>query len=333
MIKLFSMFSGYGGAEFALKKANIDFECVGFSEIDKFAIQCYLQNHGDIKNYGDCTTIKVEELPDFDLLTGGFPCQSFSTAGNGLGELDTRGTLFHDIIRIAEAKQPKYILLENVKGLTTKKHKETFEKIISELERIGYVVNTKVLNSKNYGIPQSRDRVWFVCFRKDIYTSFEFPTQTEQTCLKSILETNVDSSYFLTKEQLLTIFHRNRWGDHFTKTTNISPTLMHIGECDVTLIVDKEKYEVEQDFINYEDKINNIMKNIREKTTEIELSTTIRRLTPKECFRLMGFVNDEIDLSNISKSRAYKIAGNGWDINIASKLFINMNMNIFKVEE
>lgn len=129
-IRLFSMFSGFGGAEFALKKAGIPFEVVGISEIDKYAIKCYNQNHiknynedkilvSDIlPNYGDCTKINPEKLPNFDLLTGGFPCQSFSVAGKGLGEQDTRGTLFHDIIRIAEVKNPRYILLENVKGLT-----------------------------------------------------------------------------------------------------------------------------------------------------------------------------------------------------------------------
>jgi len=209
-LKLFEMFSGYGGASFALKKAGIDFECIGFSEIDKYAIQCYQQNHKNnigiydnynknlrkdgctgtlgtqcgsstaggsfsiignqtITNFGDCTQINPNELPDFDLLTGGFPCQSFSAAGKGRGELDTRGTLFNEIIRIAEIKKPKYMLLENVKGLTYKNHRETFNKILSELERIGYDVKWKVLNSKEYGIPQNRERVFFVCFRKDQY--------------------------------------------------------------------------------------------------------------------------------------------------------------------
>jgi len=91
-IKVFDMFAGYGGAEFSLKKAGIEYECIGFSEIDKYAIQCFEQNHKG-KNFGDCTKINPNELPDFDLLTGGFPCQSFSVAGKGLGELDTRGTL------------------------------------------------------------------------------------------------------------------------------------------------------------------------------------------------------------------------------------------------
>ncbi len=132
MLKLFEMFAGYGGASFALDKAAIDFECVGYSEIDKYAIQCYEQNHYDVaieageilpqeylqmehKNYGDCTKIDPEELPDFDLLTGGFPCPTFSLAGKGKGEEDPRGKLFHEIVRIAEAKQPKYMLLEMLK--------------------------------------------------------------------------------------------------------------------------------------------------------------------------------------------------------------------------
>ncbi len=175
-LKLFEMFSGYGGASFALKKLNKPFECIGYSEIDKYAIECYGNNHSVSKplvfipvvNRGSCVDINPEELPDFGLLTAGFPCQSFSIAGKGLGELDARGTLFWDIIRIAEVKKPKYMLLENVKGLTNKKHKNTFDKILSELDRIGYDVFWKVCNTKLHGIPQNRDRIFFVCFRKGL---------------------------------------------------------------------------------------------------------------------------------------------------------------------
>jgi len=133
-LRVFSAFAGYGTDNFALKQLGIPFECVGFSEIDKYAIKCFEQNHwttqqtntpGQInvitpKNYGDITQIKPEDIPDYDLFTGGFPCQSFSVAGKGLGELDPRGTLFYEIIRINEVKKPKYMLLENVKGLTCK---------------------------------------------------------------------------------------------------------------------------------------------------------------------------------------------------------------------
>lgn len=212
MIKLFSMFSGYGGAEFALKQAGIPFECVGYSEIDKFAIQCYDQNHPGIKNYGDCRSIMVgnaPNLPDFDLLTGGFPCQVFSIAGKQLGESDPRGTLFYEIVRIAEIKQPKFMLLENVKGLTSKKFKSTFDKILSELGRIGYNVDWKVLNSKDYGIPQSRARVWFVCVRKDLSVDFKWPEPEPLTLfIKDILEPEVYPKYHLNEKQVAKIIER-----------------------------------------------------------------------------------------------------------------------------
>ena len=185
-MKIFEMFSGYGGASFSLKKSGIEYEVVGYSEIDKYAIQCYEQNHKG-KNFGDCKNINPEELPDFDLLTGGFPCQSFSVAGKGLGEQDTRGTLFHEIIRIAEVKKPKYILLENVKGLTFKPHNN----------------NLRILSPKIF------------------------------------------------------------------------------------------QYR-------------------------------LRKLTPKECFRLMGFLDDGINLDNLSNNQKYKLAGNGWDINLVSKIFKKM---------
>lgn len=113
-----------------------------------------------IKNLGDISKIKVEELPDFNLFTGGFPCQPFSTAGSREGESDDRGTLFGEIIRICEQKKPRYIFLENVQGLTTGKLRPTFDKIMSELSRIGYDCQWRLLNSKDYGVPQNRLRLW-----------------------------------------------------------------------------------------------------------------------------------------------------------------------------
>lgn len=152
-LKVFEMFAGYGGASFGLKMAGIEHEVVGFSEIDKFADQCWKQNHGNVKNWGDCTKIDPHELPDFDLLTGGFPCQAFSVAGKGQGVNDEkgRGLLFNDIIRIAEVKKPKYMLLENVKGLVSKTHKDFFEFTKSELRRLGYSFDVRVYKSSDYG--------------------------------------------------------------------------------------------------------------------------------------------------------------------------------------
>lgn len=161
ILRVFEGFAGYGGASFGLQKASIPHKVIGYSDIEQEAIELYEYNFPNIKNYGDITKIDEKSLPDFDLFTGGFPCQPFSTVGKMLGELDPRGTLFNDIIRICEYKKPKYILLENVKGLLGKKHRPTFDKIMSELNRIGYNnVQYAILNSKDYGIPQNRERLW-----------------------------------------------------------------------------------------------------------------------------------------------------------------------------
>ena len=376
------MFAGYGTASFALKRIFDDeAECVGFSEVDKYAVQCFQQNHKTITsidniyqlckipiNYGDCRNINPQELPDFDLLTGGFPCQAFSVAGKMQGELDSRGTLFNEIIRIAEVKKPKYMLLENVKGLTSKKFEGTFKKILSELDRIGYNVYYKVLNTKDYGIPQSRARIWFVCFRKDIDTkTFKFPEPQElKIFIKDILEKEVDSKYYLSEklqerfknyleEKVHSLFPRSgkngRGGTgHLTKndgttyaldtgnnqavvdiyeggrkelrthTEGISPTLKHrmgTGGNNVPMIANcldsnMAKGITPEGF--YEKGKRNIVEDCK----------LLRRLTPKECFRLQGFLNDEINLEGLSDTQCYKLAGNGQSVNVVIKIFKEM---------
>jgi len=137
-------------------------DCIGYSEIDKYAIQIFEKHYPNIKNYGDITTINPKELPDFDLIVGGFPCQSFSIAGKRGGFSDTRGTLFFDIARIIREKQPRLLLLENVKGLLSHDKGRTFYTIISTLDELGYDLQWQVLNSKNFGVPQNRERVFIV---------------------------------------------------------------------------------------------------------------------------------------------------------------------------
>jgi len=136
--------------------------CIGYSEVDKYAIQIYEKHFPKHKNYGDITKIKAEELPDFELLCGGFPCQSFSIAGKRMGFSDTRGTLFFEIARIAREKQPRLLLLENVKGLLSHDKGITFYTIISTLDELGYDLQWQVLNSKNFGVPQNRERVFII---------------------------------------------------------------------------------------------------------------------------------------------------------------------------
>lgn len=135
--------------------------CVGYSEIDKYAIQIY-EKHFKHQNYGDITKIDAEKLPEFDILVGGFPCQSFSIAGKRGGFDDTRGTLFFDIARILAAKRPKLFLLENVKGLLSHDGGRTLATILATIDGLGYDAQWQVLNSKNFGVPQNRERVYIV---------------------------------------------------------------------------------------------------------------------------------------------------------------------------
>lgn len=164
-VRYFSMFSGIGGFELGIKQAakelGVTPECVGYSEIDKHAIATY-ERHFNHDNYGDATRINADTLPEFDLLVGGFPCQAFSIGGKRLGFEDTRGTLFFDIARILKTREPRLFILENVKGILNHKGGATFRTILRTLDELGYDVQWQVLNSKDYGVPQSRERVYIV---------------------------------------------------------------------------------------------------------------------------------------------------------------------------
>ncbi|MDU3680344.1 MAG: DNA (cytosine-5-)-methyltransferase [Flavonifractor plautii] len=160
------MFAGIGGFRAGLDRAG-GFQCVGHCEIDKYADASYRAIH-DIREeeryYPDARKIDPADLPDFDLLCGGFPCQAFSNAGRRRGFADARGTLFFEIARLAQAKQPQYLLLENVPGLLSHDHGKTFAAILSALDDLGYHVEWTVLNSKHFGVPQSRKRVFLICY-------------------------------------------------------------------------------------------------------------------------------------------------------------------------
>lgn len=164
-IKYFSMFSGIGGFELGLEqvgeRTDTQFKCVGYSEIDKQAITTY-EAHFDHTNYGDASTIDPYTIPNFDLLVAGFPCQPFSLAGERKGFRDTRGTLFFDIARILEHHKPQNFILENVKGLTSHDGGRTFRTIIQTLDELGYCVEWSILNSKNHGLGQNRERIFIV---------------------------------------------------------------------------------------------------------------------------------------------------------------------------
>lgn len=162
----FSLFSGIGGFEVGIQKAIPYAKCVGFSEIDPYAKSIYQKHFKNHRDYGDVTKINENELPEFDCLVGGFPCQPFSLSGERKGFKDTRGTLFFDIVRILEAKRPKVLVLENVRGLLSHDKGRTFGTIVKTLDELRYDIQWQVLNCKHHGTPQDRNRVFIVGYSR-----------------------------------------------------------------------------------------------------------------------------------------------------------------------
>lgn len=304
-LRVFEGFAGYGGASFALRRANIPHEVIGYSEILPDAIKLYEMNHKGIKNYGDIRKIKPEDLPDFDFFTGGFPCQAFSSAGKNHGELDTRGTLFYEIIRVCETKQPEHILLENVKGLLSNKHKKTFGKIISELNRIGYNVTYELLNSKHYGIPQNRDRVWIFATKKNIPKNWSLAPKKEKlkVFFKDLLEENVDKKYYKNEQQT-------------NRVIELTGVDMDVPE-PLCLDIYNKWIRYDRICMTITEPHHNTMRVVEPKK---DGKFRMRKLTEKEHFRFMGFKDGEIEMGDMPYSHLCRAAGNGWEINIVTKI-------------
>ena len=207
-MKLLSLFTGIGAFEKALKNQKIKYELVGFSDIDKYAIisYCAIHNESEELNLGDVRDIHfVNAEGKIDMMTWGFPCQDISVAGRLMGVIEgTRSGLYYQGIRILNETKPKYSIIENVKNLTSKRFKETFDMILKDLEEAGYNNYWKVLNAKNYGVPQNRERIFIVSIRKDIDDgTFQFPEPFESSIrLKDILEDEVDQKYFLSDKMI-----------------------------------------------------------------------------------------------------------------------------------
>lgn len=211
-VRFLSLFSGIGAFEKSLDNLGIPYELVGFSEIDKYAVKSYCAIHGveESMNLGDITKIKEEDLPkDIDLITYGFPCQDISLSGKQKGMFNEDGThtrsgLFFEALRIIEATQPRIAIAENVKNLTSKKFAEQFKIVLDSLEQAGYNNYWKVLNAKDFGIPQNRERVFIISIRKDIDDGrFAFPEPVQlELRLKDVLEDDVDEKYFMSEKAI-----------------------------------------------------------------------------------------------------------------------------------
>lgn len=309
-IKVFESFAGYGGASFGLKRSGLKYKVVGMSEFDKFASELLAKNFPGIKNWGDITAINPEKLPDFDLFTGGFPCQPFSSAGLQLGENDKygRGTLLHHIIRIVEAKRPEYILLENVKGLTAKKFEATFNFLKDKLKEFGYGdLAYAVLNSKDYGVPQNRERLWMFARLGGLPDGFDIvpPKMNLKYRFGDFLDKNPPKELYLSDKQI----------EHLKEKHHIDSFVVTEPLC---FDVYNKKIKKDAMCITITQPEHNSLRVIevpKEDGKEI-----VRKMSVDEQFRFMGFEDGELNYEGQSYSQMSKRAGNGWDVNLVGIL-------------
>ena len=314
-IKVFEGFAGYGGATYGLKHAGINHEVVGYLEFDKFASALYDANHRDIdgnpiKNWGDITKINPEELPDFDLFTGGFPCQPFSQVGMQQGEKDKhgRGTLMYDILRICEVKKPKYIFLENVKGLATKRFEDTFNTLKKSLKKMGYGdLKYAVLNTKDYGIPQNRERLWMFAKLGGLPEDFSMvpPTIDNGLKLSDFVDKQPEKSLYLSQEQIQRI--KDFYG--------IPSFVVSEHSC-----FDLYNKNIRKDGLSITILAPEHNKMRMVEPTLKDGTEVVRKYSVQEQFRLMGFEDGEIDFAGQSYTQLSKRAANGWDINVVGIL-------------
>lgn len=266
-IRVFEAFAGYGSQSMALRRLGIDFEVVGISEIDKYAIQAYMAVHGDTANYGDISKIDWSSVPDFDFLTYSFPCTDISTAGQqkGLAEgSGTRSSLLWECRKAIEAKRPKYLLMENVKNLVSKKFTPYLKEWIIFLEGQGYSNYTKVLNAKDFGVPQNRERVFMVSILGEV--SFHFPKPfTLEKRLKDVLEKDVDESFYLSEKIVKTFIARNEKNKAKGNGFKFEPTMGDVIASSILTLVDSGKisgHEVQ--FLDaYNQKVSDICGTIK----------------------------------------------------------------------
>lgn len=376
------LFAGIGAFRKALINQNIPHEIVGISEIDKYAIKSYEAMYGETRNYGDIS--KIERLDYADLWTYGFPCQDISLAGDmkGIVKGETRSGLLHEVERLLEVAQeentlPKFLIMENVKNLVSKKFIGDFQRWIDKLSDLGYTTEWKVLIASDYGIPQRRERVFAVSVRKDKGGySFPEPMLLEKK-FRDLLEEEVEGKYFLRKE-MFEYFerHSRECGDNFIQektcnqvgmlvgdkwakqherssrvwgTDSLCPTLTTCtgGGQEVKIIVQeatKKGYAIDEKgdsidiaYINQNKRRARVDKERAHTiTTSPQIGTLtdhgVRKLTPRECFRLMGFSDGDFNKAQAvcSDTQLYKQAGNSIVVQVLEGILKNL---IEEVEE
>lgn len=308
-LKVASFFAGVGGIDLGFEQIGC-FETVYANEVDPYPVKTYEANFNIKVDCRDIHNVKADEIPDFDILLGGFPCQAFSLAGHrqGFNDEKGRGTLFFELVRIIKVKKPKIIFLENVKNLVSHDGGNTFRVILNELEQIGYHIKYQVLNAASYGnIPHGRERIYIVAFRsKKMYQKFEFPQPVKLTtklndCID--FKNKQPDRYYYTEDNckfhgvlVQEMQHKDtiyQWRRVYVREnkSNVCPTLtanMGTGGHNVPLILCDDG--------------------------------SIRKLTPREVFNLQGFPKDYILPADESNTRLYKQAGNSVVVTVINRI-------------
>lgn len=333
-IRLLELCAGYGSQALALKNLGIDVYSE-IAEFDKYASQAYMQLHGETKNYGDIYTIDETKLPYFDMITYSTPCQDFSIAGKGKGGdkgSGTRSSLLWECERIIRAVKPKYLLMENVKNLLSDKHRHNFNEWFKVLEGMGYTNYYKVLNAKDYGIPQNRERIFCISILGGGQYLFPNPIPLEKR-LKDMLEDNVPEKYYLSDEQIKRFLQTRE-----IKTKEISNSIRCGGRAstlerhDWDIVIEVERIPLK--FLDRNGKKTDGNYSFCIDTTQTggikeiyKKGYRIRKLTPRECWRLMGVKDKQFDrLHGLSDSRLYKMAGNSIVVDVLEAIFRNLLM-------
>ncbi len=318
-MKVVSLFSGIGGLDRGFSEAG--FDVIWANDFDKYAVETYRANYDNPICYGDITQLPLEEIPQHDVLIGGFPCQPFSMMGLQRGFDDTRGTLFFhiaDIIRyqIEQGRAPRAIVLENVRRLKTHDNGNTFATIKRVLEEdLGYKVFDMILNTADYGIPQVRNRMYIVCFKNSKVENFDAPPTTDlELTLQDMLEDDVDDRYFLSERIVPTILSNGTGGYHSNSEIDrriarpLCATMAKMHRACQDNYVTRTKRNGEQG---------------------------IRRLTPRECARLQGFdlPNEQNFIIPVSDSQAYKQFGNAVTVNVSRAVAQHVRLKLEEIGE
>lgn len=303
MLTFIDLFAGIGGIRQGFQFPYT--KCVFSSEIDKFARKTYETNFHETPS-GDITQINPSDIPDFDILLAGFPCQPFSQAGLKMGFDDSRGNLFFDIVKILEHKKPSIVFLENVRNLATHNKGETLKIIINHLEKLNYKVFYQICNARDFGLPQNRARIYIIGFLDDVDFTFPEPLKKE-TRLGDILEKNVDEKYTISDRL---------WSGHLRRKMEHEKNGNGFG---YSLFDENSKYTSTISARYYKDGSEILIK---------QEGKNPRKITPREAARLQGFPDDFI--IPVNDSQAYKQFGNSVAIPVIRALAIKI-MEAIKV--